>query len=332
MNDKNNNTPPSGGDDSLVTEEVESTLSAFWGGQINPYLTETLVRIDSAYNRQFRAAGIAAQPNGLAEGAISFGFIDIDDATLGMQPGDLVVISGRPSAGTTTLALNIAQRFENAKDAPVLIATPMISGAQIAHRLLAAASMVSSKALAIGTINDDHWPRITSGFQRMHDAKIIVADRVGLAVADVKQACEQVAQVYGRVGMIVIDALPMLLHNTREATGLQDLDVVSPLKNLARAYQCPLLLTTPADKAVDLRKDKRPHLRDLMPPTQLPGELADIVLFVYRDNLYDRHSPDEGTVEVIAAKSAGPGGVARLTMIHDYSLMDNYSREPIFKD
>jgi replicative DNA helicase len=247
---------------------------------------------------------------------IPSGFADLDELTTGFQPGDLVIIGGRPSMGKTALGLNIAQHVALEMREPVAVFSLEMSKEQLALRMLCAEAMVDSNSVRKGFIRKEDWHRLTSAAGRLADAPIYIDDSSGTSVLEMRAKARRLKmEHHGGLGLVVVDYLQLMRGRGSFERREQEISEISrSLKGLAKELKVPVIALSQLNRAVEARTDKRPSLADLRESGAIEQD-ADVIIFLYRDEVYHRDNPsNKGKAEVIVAKQRnGPTDTVFLT-------------------
>ena len=280
---------------------------------ISSLLTKTVDRIDELYRSPGSITGVAT------------GFTDLDDKTSGLQPSDLVIIAGRPSMGKTTLAINIAENAAVGHKIPVAIFSMEMPGTQLAMRMMASLGRINSHRLRTGKLDDEDWPRLTSAVTLLSDAPIFIDDTPALSPMELRSRARRIKREHG-LGLIIVDYLQLMqatdTNNENRATEISN--ITRALKSLAKELSVPLIAMSQLNRSLEQRTDKRPVMSDLRESGAIEQD-ADVILFIYRDEVYNEDSPSKGTAEIIIGKQRnGPIGKVTLTFLGEYTKFENY--------
>ena len=268
------------------------------------------------------SSGIAAiEARCAAGGAISglpTGFVDLDEMLSGLQAGDLVVLGARPSVGKSALALDVVRNVAFGLGRPVLLFSLEMSREQLADRFLAAEAKVPLEHIRKGRLDQAEWSRISSAISRIASSPLHVDHKRDLTIAEIRAKARRLRARLGDLALVVVDYL-QLMHSdagTRPENRQIEVAAISRgLKVLAGELGVPVLALSSLSRGLEARADKRPNLSDLRESGALEAD-ADVVCFLYRDELYNRDSPDRGVAEVIVAKQRnGPTGVVKLAFL-----------------
>lgn len=281
---------------------------------ISEVLARTVDRIDTLFHANSPITGI------------STGFADFDKLTCGLQNSDLIVIAGRPSMGKTTFALNIAEYVAMKNEGVVLLFSMEMPADLLAMRILASMGRIDHQNIRSGQLGDEDWPKITSAISMISSKKLLIDDSGSLSPFEVRARARRVARERGRLGLIVIDYLQLMRvpgHNEHRAAEISEIS--RSLKSLARELNVPIIALSQLNRSLEQRPDKRPVMSDLRESGAIEQD-ADLISFIYRDEVYHKDSNDKGTAEIIIGKQRnGPIGTIRLTFLGQYSRFENYS-------
>ncbi len=253
------------------------------------------------------------------------GFTEFDHLTAGLQPGDLIIVAGRPSMGKTSFALNIACYAAAEAGIPVGIFSLEMSRDQLAMRMLCAEARVNLQALRTGRISESEWQRLTFAANKLTRAPIFVDDTPALSILDLRAKARRLMSEHG-LGLIIIDYLQLLQSRERRERREQEIsEISSSLKAMAKEFNVPVVALSQLNRRVEERPDKRPQLSDLRESGAIEQD-ADLIVFIYRDEVYNRDTPQKGVAELIIGKQRnGPTGVVKLAFQAPYSSFANLS-------
>jgi replicative DNA helicase len=316
---------PQGAEVKQILDEAESRIFAIAeqgarGAQgwlpVQPLLTQVVERIDELYSRDNQGE-ITGVPTG---------FIDLDKMTSGLQPGDLVIVAGRPSMGKTAFSVNIGENVAVDAGLPVAIFSMEMGGVQLAMRMLGSIGQLDQHRLRTGKLTDEDWPRLTHAIQKMNDAQIFIDETPALNPIEMRARARRLARQCGKLGLIIVDYLQLMQGSKPGDNRASEISEISrSLKGLAKELQCPVIALSQLNRSLEQRPNKRPVMSDLRESGAIEQD-ADVIIFLYRDEVYNPDSPDKGTAEIIIGKQRnGPIGAIRLTWIGQYTKFGNYS-------
>lgn len=255
------------------------------------------------------------------------GFKDLDEITGGFQPGNLIILAARPSMGKSAFVTNIAENAAIQHRKPVALFSLEMSEAELAQRFVASQARIRGEDLRRGRVAENRWPRILEASQRLADSPLYVDDSSDISMLEVRAKARRLAQQNpGGLGLIIVDYLQLLRPDGRVESRVEQVGQMSRgLKILARELQVPVIALSQLSRAVETRTDKRPILSDLRESGQIEQD-ADLVMFIYRDEYYDRESEREGEADIIIAKHRN-GGLADvvLTFQKEYPKFMNFA-------
>jgi replicative DNA helicase len=267
----------------------------------------------------------ALQLRGASVTGVPTGFIDLDNLTSGLQPSNLIIVAARPSFGKTSFALNIAQQAATEHGVPVAIFSLEMSKMELVQRLVCAEALVDVQKLRTGNLSDQDWSRLATAVGRLADAPVYIDDTEAVTVLEIRAKARRLKQKHG-LGLVIVDYLQLMSGPRRSENRQQEISEISrSLKILARELQVPVIAVSQLSRAVEARQEKRPMLADLRESGAIEQD-ADLVIFIYRDEVYNPDSPDKGTVEILLSKHRnGPVGRLKLTFLQNYTKFANYT-------
>lgn len=269
---------------------------------------------------------IASKNDGNVTG-IATGFIDLDYRTAGMQPSDLILIAARPSMGKTAFVLNIAQYMAFKLDQTVAIFSLEMSKEQLVNRLFSLESRVDSQHLRTGNLSDAEWEKLIESAGVIGKSKLIIDDTPGISISELRSKCRKYKLEHD-LKIIIIDYLQLMSGSGRGSDSRQQeiSDISRSLKALARELNVPVIALSQLSRAVEQRPDHRPMLSDLRESGAIEQD-ADVVMFIYRDDYYNKDTDRKGIAEIIIAKQRnGPIGTVELVWLPDYTKFANLQR------
>jgi replicative DNA helicase len=266
----------------------------------------------------------ALQEKGASITGVPTGFVDLDNLTSGLQESNLIIVAARPSFGKTSLALNIAQQAATDHNVPVAIFSLEMSRQELVQRLVCSEALVDVHKLRRGNLNDQDWSRLATAVGRLADAPVYIDDTESVTVLEIRAKARRLKQRSG-LGLVIIDYLQLMSGPRRSENRQQEISEISrSLKILARELKVPVIAVSQLSRGVESRQDKRPMLSDLRESGAIEQD-ADIVMFIYRDEVYNPDSTDKGSAEIILAKHRnGPVGRIKLTFLENYTKFANY--------
>lgn len=282
---------------------------------IKRLLTEAVERIDHLYRSEDAITGAPT------------GYSDLDHMTSGLQPSDLIIVAGRPSMGKTAFAMNIAEYVALHANKSVLIFSMEMSGASLAVRLLSSIGKIDQHKLRSGKLDEYDWDRMTHALGKLSEAPMLIDDTPALSPAEVRSRARRVAKEHG-LSLIVIDYLQLMqMAGFSENRTLEISTISRSLKALAKELNVPVIALSQLNRGLEQRADKRPIMSDLRESGAIEQD-ADLIAFIYRDEVYHEDTRDKGIAEVIIAKQRnGPIGKVRLTFRGQFTRFENYTPE-----
>lgn len=318
---------PMGREAETLLDEAEAKIFAIAeaGGSrqdgfvhINPLLTQVVEKIQELHDRD-NPSDITGTPSG---------FTDLDRMTSGLQPGDLIIIAGRPSMGKTAIALNMAEYVAVEYGAPVGVFSMEMGGAQLAMRMLASIGRLDSSRVRTGKLNDDEWSRLSFALGKLHEAPIYIDESGGLTPGNLRARARRLHRQCGKLGLIVIDYMQLMTTARQGENRATEISEISrSIKSLAKELQVPIIALSQLSRKVEERTDKRPMMSDLRESGAIEQD-ADVIMMMYRDEYYNKEkTQDQGIAEVIIGKQRnGPTGTVRLAFLGEYTRFENLAQ------
>jgi replicative DNA helicase len=263
-----------------------------------------------------RVEEMSQNPNDIT--GVPTGFFDLDRMTSGMQAGDLIVLAARPSMGKTALAINIAENVALKEGLPVAVFSMEMGASQLAIRIVGSIGRIDQGRLRTGKLQDEEWPRLAEAVERLRTVSLSIDETPGLTPSELRASARRLARNCGKLGLVVVDYLQLMSGSSgsdgdNRATELGEIS--RGLKMLAKELQCPVIALSQLNRGVEQRTDKRPMMSDLRESGAIEQD-ADIIMFIYRDDYYNKDSKDPGVAEIIIGKQRnGPTGAVRLTFL-----------------
>ena len=281
-----------------------------------PLLIQVVERIETLYGRdnQSDVTGTAT------------GFTDLDRMTSGLQAGELIIVAGRPSMGKTAFSVNIAENVALDSKLPVAIFSMEMGASQLAMRMLGSVGKLNQHDLRTGRLQDDDWGRLTHALGKLNDAPIHIDESAALSVLEVRARARRLHRQNGGLGLIVVDYIQLMSSNAGKASenrATEISEISRSLKSLAKELHVPVVALSQLNRSLEQRPNKRPVMSDLRESGAIEQD-ADLILFIYRDEVYNSDSPDKGKAEIIVAKQRnGPIGKVELAFRGEYTRFDN---------
>ncbi|MBC7757051.1 MAG: replicative DNA helicase [Bdellovibrio sp.] len=325
---------PNGRDAQQLLDEAEAKIFQIAeGGQrssqgfidIKELLPQVAERIDMLFSRD--------DPSDVT--GIPTGFSDLDSMTSGFQGGDLVIVAGRPSMGKTAFSINIAENVALDTGLPVAIFSMEMASTQLAMRMIGSVGRLDQHRMRTGRLEDEDWEKLTTALGKLNEAPIFIDEGASLSSFDVRARARRLHRQCGKLGLIVVDYLQLMSapagkQGENRATEISEIS--RSLKALAKELDCPVVALSQLNRSVEQRPDKRPVMSDLRESGAIEQD-ADLILFIYRDEVYNSDSTDKGTAEIIIAKQRnGPIGKVRLTFIGEHTRFENFANAGYMPD
>ena len=280
---------------------------------IKSILVRTVEKIDELYHSTEMITGLAT------------GLTDFDEMTSGLQPADLVIVAGRPSMGKTTLVMNMAEHGAIKSNKPVLVFSMEMPADSLAMRMMSSLGRIDQHKIRTGKLDDEDWPRVTSAVHMLSEAPLFIDDTAGLSPAEMRARARRLTKEHGQLGLIVVDYLQLMKvpgFKSDNRTG-EISEISRSLKALAKELEVPVIALSQLNRSLEQRQDKRPIMSDLRESGAIEQD-ADLICFIYRDEVYHEDSPDKGTAEIIIAKQRnGPIGKVRVAFLGKYTRFED---------
>ncbi|MFZ9346767.1 MAG: replicative DNA helicase, partial [Burkholderiaceae bacterium] len=316
---------PAGKETRQILDEAESQIfqigeagSRTSGGfqDFHTVLARVVEKVDDLYQ----------SPNASDVTGVPTGYLDLDQKTAGMQPGDLLIVAGRPSMGKTSLALNIAEHVAIVEQAPVAVFSMEMGAEQLAMRVLCSVGRLDAQKVRTGRLSEDDWTRLTQAMGKMKGARLYIDETPALNPLELRSRARRLSRQYGGLGLIVVDYLQLMSASSSGENRTTEIsEITRSLKSLAKELGCPVLALSQLNRTVEQRTDKRPVMSDLRESGAIEQD-ADVIIFIYRDEVYRPDTPDKGVAEIIIAKQRnGPIGTVRLTFLGQYTKFENFA-------
>jgi replicative DNA helicase len=305
--------------ESLIFEIADQGAKSRTGFQKPPELIQKIIaHIEKVGESERAITGLAT------------GFIDLDDMTSGLQPSDLVIVAGRPSMGKTSFAMNLVENVALHEKRPVAVFSMEMPGEQLLMRMLASLSKVSSQKIRNAQLREEDWNSMISTSNLLNNAPIFIDDSAGLTPSDIRARVRRLKREEGDLGLIVLDYIQLMRPGGNIDANNRVLvisEISRNLKALAKEMDVPVIALSQLSRAVESRSDKRPLMSDLRESGAIEQD-ADVIMFIYRDEVYDENSAEKGIAEIIIGKHRnGPTGTVRLAFIGEFTRFDNLAPE-----
>ena len=287
---------------------------------IRDLLTKTVEEIDYLFQAEGNITGVPT------------GFDKFDESTTGLHAGELIIVAGRPSMGKTTFAMNIAENAAIGHKTPVAVFSMEMPGEQLAMRMISSLGRIDQHHIRTGQLTDEDWPRITSAVHMLSEAKLFIDDTPAMSPGEVRARARRIKRKHG-LGLVVLDYLQLMqVPGGGENRATEISEISRGLKALAKELSVPVIALSQLNRSLEQRTDKRPIMSDLRESGAIEQD-ADLIVFIYRDEVYNDDSPDKGMAEIIIAKQRnGPIGKSLLTFLGKYTKFENYIPEMYVSD
>jgi len=315
---------PLGWDSSKLLAEAEQKLADIienrpkQGGfkGVNELLKEAVERIDELFNNDADITGLSTS------------FTELDGMTSGWQKSDLVIVAGRPSMGKTSFAMNMVEHAALHQDQPVLVFSMEMPANQLIMRMMSSLGKIDQTRMRSGNLSEDDWPRLSSAASRLKDRPLYIDDTPGITPMELRNRVRQLTRENGDPGLIMVDYLQLMSGSVPTENRTNEITQISrELKNIAREFNCPVLALSQLSRNLENRPNKRPINSDLRESGAIEQD-ADVIVFIYRDEVYNEESADKGIAEIIIGKQRnGPIGTCQLAFLGKYTRFENLARD-----
>ena len=277
-----------------------------------------LERVDELYRSKTHITGIAT------------GFDDFDEKTAGLQKADLIIVAGRPSTGKTAFAVNIAEHAVIKEDMSAIVFSMEMPGEQLAMRMMSSLGRVDQQKVRTGKLDDNDWPRLNSAVAMMKEKKLFIDDTPALTPAELRARCRRVSREH-KLDLIIIDYLQLMqIPGTIENRATEISEISRSLKAMAKELNVPVVALSQLNRSLEQRTNKRPIMSDLRESGAIEQD-ADVIVFIYRDEVHHEDSTDKGIAEIIIGKQRnGPIGTVKLAFLDRFTRFENYIEEPSY--
>lgn len=302
--------------ESAIFEIAEQQKKGSGPQDIKTVLKKAVDRIDELYKNKSSLTGLTT------------GFEELDKMTAGLQPSDMVVVAGRPSMGKTTFAMNLCENVALKSHKPVLVFSMEMPADAIVMRMLSSLGRINQSSIRSGRLDQDDWPRITSAIQMLSEQKFFIDDTPALSPLELRTRARRVArECGGQLGMIMIDYLQLMQVPGADSRVNEISEISRSLKGLAKELNCPVVALSQLNRSLEQRPNKRPVMSDLRESGAIEQD-ADVIMFLYRDEVYNQDTTEKGIGEVIIGKQRnGPIGTVRVAFRGEYLRFDDLAPE-----
>ncbi len=282
---------------------------------VNPLLESALGRIEELFNSGGDITGL------------STGFHDLDGMTSGLQKADLVIVAGRPSMGKTSFAMNLVENAVLAQNRPILVFSMEMPSSQLVTRMLSSLGRIDQTRIRNGKLEQEDWPKLSTAVTKLKDVPLFIDDTPALTPTEIRSRARRVMREHGELGMIMVDYLQLMqVAGSSEGRTAEISEISRSLKAIAKEFECPMVALSQLNRNLEQRPNKRPVNSDLRESGSIEQD-ADVIMFIYRDEVYNEESPDKGTAEIIIGKQRnGPIGTCRLAFVGPYTRFENLAR------
>jgi replicative DNA helicase len=281
---------------------------------VNPLLKRAVERIDELFNSDGNITGV------------STGFKDLDEMTSGLQASDLIIVAARPSMGKTTFAMNLVENAVLTGDKPVLVFSMEMPAESLILRMMSSIGRINQTKVRSGKLDEEDWPKLSSAVSRLKDRPLFIDDTPALTPTEVRSRARRIQREHGDLSMIMIDYLQLMqVAGSSEGRTAEISEISRALKTIAKEFNCPVVALSQLNRSLEQRPNKRPINSDLRESGAIEQD-ADVIMFIYRDEVYNEDSADKGVAEIIIGKQRnGPIGSTKLAFIGQYTRFDNLS-------
>ncbi len=280
---------------------------------IKDLLVATLDRVDELYQSKSPITGVPT------------GFSDFDKLSAGLQRSDLIIVAGRPSMGKTAFAVNMVEHAVIKSKLAVAVFSMEMSGEQLAMRMMSSLGRIDSHKVRTGQLEDQDWPRLTSAVELLKDTRLFIDDTPALTPAELRARCRRISREH-QLDMVVVDYLQLMqVPGTTENRATEISEISRSLKAMAKELRVPVIALSQLNRSLEQRPNKRPVMSDLRESGAIEQD-ADVIVFIYRDEVYDENSVDKGIAEIIIGKQRnGPIGTVKLAFRGQFTRFENYT-------
>jgi replicative DNA helicase len=299
----------------LIMQISEQGPKAGGPQEVNPLLQSALDRIEELFNSGADITGL------------STGFKDLNGMTSGLQPADLVIVAGRPSMGKTSFAMNLVENAVLGQDRPILVFSMEMPAQQLIIRMLSSVGRIDQTRIRNGKLEQEDWPKLSTAVSKLKDMPLFIDDTPSLTPTEVRSRARRVAREHGQLGMIMVDYIQLMqIAGSSEGRTAEISEISRSLKAIAKEFNCPMVALSQLNRSLEQRPNKRPVNSDLRESGAIEQD-ADVIMFIYRDEVYNEDTPDKGTAEIIIGKQRnGPIGTCRLAFIGQFTRFENLAR------
>ncbi|MAT94528.1 MAG: replicative DNA helicase [Halioglobus sp.] len=282
---------------------------------VNPLLKSAVGRIEELFNSGGDITGL------------STGFLELDGMTSGLQPSDLVIVAGRPSMGKTSFAMNLVEHAVLNQDKPILVFSMEMPADQLIVRMLSSVGRIDQTRIRNGKLEQEDWPKLSAAVNKLKDVPLYIDDTPALTPTEVRSRARRVFRENDGLGMIMVDYLQLMrVAGASEGRTAEISEISRSLKAIAKEFRVPMVALSQLNRSLEQRPNKRPVNSDLRESGAIEQD-ADVIMFIYRDEVYNEESPDKGVAEIIIGKQRnGPIGTCRLAFMGQHTRFENLAR------
>ncbi len=283
---------------------------------VNPLLRKALDRIEELFNSGGDITGLTT------------GFVDLDSSTSGLQPADLVIVAGRPSMGKTSFAMNLVENAILAQDKPVLVFSMEMPAEQLIIRMLSSVGRIDQRRVRNGKLEQEDWPKLSAAMNKLKDVPLYIDDTPALTPTELRSRVRKVVRENrGEIAMVMIDYLQLMqVAGSSEGRTAEISEISRSLKAIAKEFNVPVVALSQLNRSLEQRPNKRPVNSDLRESGAIEQD-ADVIMFIYRDEVYHEDTPDKGVAEIIIGKQRnGPIGTCKLAFRGEFTRFENLAR------
>ena len=299
----------------LIMQISESGQKAGGPQGMEGLLKGAIDRIEELYNTGGDITGLTT------------GFIDLDRMTSGLQPSDLVIVAGRPSMGKTSFAMNLVENAALASDRPLMVFSMEMPAEQLVIRMLSSLGRIDQSRVRTGKLEQADWPKLASATEKLKGTQVFIDDTPALTPTELGSRVRKLVREQGDLGMIMVDYLQLMrVAGSGEGRTAEISEISRSLKAIAKEFKCPVVALSQLNRSLEQRPNKRPVNSDLRESGAIEQD-ADVIMFIYRDEVYNEDSPDKGVAEIIIGKQRnGPIGSCRLSFQGQFTRFENLAR------
>lgn len=296
----------------LIMQIAEEGLKTGGPVGVNALLKDALGKIDELFNSKGSITGLTT------------GYKDLDEKTSGLQNADLVIVAGRPSMGKTAFSMNLVENALLASELPILVFSMEMPAGSLMMRMLSSVGKIDQTRVRNGQLEEEDWAKLSAAMQQLKDKPLFIDDTPALTPTEVRSRARRVAREHGGLGMIMLDYLQLMqVAGGSEGRTAEISEISRSLKGIAKEFDCPVVALSQLNRSLEQRPNKRPVMSDLRESGAIEQD-ADVIMFIYRDEVYNEDSPDKGTAEIIIGKQRnGPIGTSRLAFIGQFTRFEN---------